>query len=55
MSLLHAPVTNFLHSALQPESFGGGEAGTPPALSTLVYQSRPVKLFTENSTTTILS
>ena len=47
MSLLHAPVINFLHSALQPESSDDGEAGTPPTLSTLVYQSRPVKLFTE--------
>ena len=47
MSLLHAPVINFLHSALQPEPFADGEAGTPPTLSTLVYQSRPVKLFTE--------
>lgn len=47
MSLLHAPVINFLHSALQTESLGDGEAGRPPTLSTLVYQSRPVKLFTE--------
>jgi MerR family transcriptional regulator, light-induced transcriptional regulator len=44
MSLLHAPVANFLHSALQPESDGVDAASL---LSTLVYQSRPVKLFTE--------
>lgn len=45
MSLLHAPVANFLHSALQPES---GEVDAALLLSTLVYQSRPVKLFSED-------
>jgi MerR family transcriptional regulator, light-induced transcriptional regulator len=44
MSLLHAPVTNFLHSVLQSES---GDVDAASLLSTLVYQSRPVKLFTE--------
>ncbi len=44
MSLLHAPVANFLHSALQVES---GDVDAALLLSTLVYQSRPVKLFTE--------
>ncbi len=44
MSLLHAPVANFLHAALLPEA--GATNETSP-LSTLVYQSRPVKNFTE--------
>jgi MerR family transcriptional regulator, light-induced transcriptional regulator len=44
MSLLHAPVTNFLHAALQADS--EATDGTL-LLSTLVYQSRPVKLFSE--------
>jgi MerR family transcriptional regulator, light-induced transcriptional regulator len=44
MSLLHAPVANFLHSALQS---GSDDVDAASLLSTLVYQSRPVKLFTE--------
>jgi MerR family transcriptional regulator, light-induced transcriptional regulator len=45
MSLLHAPVANFLHAALQPES---GDVDAALLLSTLVYQSRPVKNFSES-------
>jgi Sensors of blue-light using FAD len=48
MSLLHAPVANFLHSALQPDLVNDGSPAAPHSLSTLVYQSRPVKLFTED-------
>jgi MerR family transcriptional regulator, light-induced transcriptional regulator len=51
MSLLHAPVTNFLHSALQSES---GDVDAASLLSTLVYQSRPVKLFTETELQALL-
>ena len=45
MSLLHAPVANFLHAALQPES---AQVDDESPLSTLVYQSRPIKLFTDS-------
>jgi MerR family transcriptional regulator, light-induced transcriptional regulator len=48
MSLLHAPVANFLHSALQPDPVNDGSPAAQRSLSTLVYQSRPVKLFTED-------
>lgn len=44
MSLLHAPVTNFLHAALQADC---EDADGAPLLSTLVYQSQPVKIFSE--------
>lgn len=44
MSLLHAPVANFLNSAMLPEP---GATDETFLLSTLVYQSTPVKKFTE--------
>ncbi len=51
MSLLHAPVANFLHAALLPEP---GVTNETSLLSTLVYQSRPVKKFTETELKNLL-